>query len=724
MPMQPPRVTVLISTFNRPDYLKEAIRSVVDQSLTDWELLVMNDGGVDVTHIVESFNDPRIRYFPDRINRGLPYRLNFGLAEASGRYITYLGDDDLFYPNHCQLLAQALDENPDIAVAYSDLYAVTFIKDERNGRRYVLDKRMSVSRDFNRQFMFYFNHTLHVSLMHRKEAALRVGGYDPDVTVLIDWNLTRKLCFIYDFIHVPAPTGEYYMPIFKSDRISIVERKDKEKFKHNTRRIKGHMPEEPWPRVRKIDVIFPVRQWDQSVADKLADMIDNFHYPVRFVLVNNGSGLSTSECRAALGRLADLANISIHTSIRELSDAEAYAFGARMSSADFFLLASERFQAQAVDKRILLGMDHLQSCQCDGIRWQVEEEQETPFNLLIRREAFFDEAGLGMVRPGTIIHTLESTPPSGFLFDYLLGETRRRQSKGEHEEAYRIIHLAMQIRRGVPGIQFMAKFLVEACLETGRLTEAENACRSLIERGYSPDNWLRLGRVLQAGRRYPEAVAAYLQGLKGLNLNTADLDSPVFPFNFPKELASFTSMIGLGECHYELGNMTEAAHWYRRAAKLRANSHRPFLGFAKLFLASNQLDRAEAALTRVGERDGKDPETHRVLGKLCERRKRMDLAFGCYLKAFQYGQADEKNIDPFYFAGANLERWAEMQPVLETFLEQRPSHLQAIIRLASVYFQLGEFERAGETARRGLEIDGSNTALHRLIKRSEPADRP
>ena len=60
MSVESPKATVLISTYNRPDYLREAIASVMAQTMTDWELLVMNDGGVDVAHVVAEFNDPRI----------------------------------------------------------------------------------------------------------------------------------------------------------------------------------------------------------------------------------------------------------------------------------------------------------------------------------------------------------------------------------------------------------------------------------------------------------------------------------------------------------------------------------------------------------------------------------------------------------------------------------------------------------------------------------------
>jgi O-antigen biosynthesis protein len=215
MTTAPPKVTVLISTYNRPDYLQEAVNSVINQSMSDWELLIMNDGGVDVGPILAGYHDPRIRYFNDSNNKGAAHRFNFGLTRARGAYVTYLGDDDLYYPNHLEVLSSALDDHPEVALAYSDLYAVSCVKDEATGKRYVLDKRIQVSRDFNRDFMMHYNHVLHVSLMHRIEAAFRVGCFDETVKVLIEWSLNRRLCFMYDFIYVPVPTGEYYMPVFK-----------------------------------------------------------------------------------------------------------------------------------------------------------------------------------------------------------------------------------------------------------------------------------------------------------------------------------------------------------------------------------------------------------------------------------------------------------------------------------------------------------------------------
>jgi tetratricopeptide (TPR) repeat protein len=267
--------------------------------------------------------------------------------------------------------------------------------------------------------------------------------------------------------------------------------------------------------------------------------------------------------------------------------------------------------------------------------------------------------------------------------------------------------------------------LVNTCLAMNRLDEVEQEVRDLIDRGYECDNYIRLGQILQKREKFLEAVEAYQKGLDGYGFVEADFESQIFPINFPKELSAFTALMGMGECYFETGQRVEAARMFHRAAKLRANSHRPFLGFAKLYLASNQLDRAETALSKLGERDGrKDPETHRVLGKLCQRRNRLDIAFGCYMRAFENGKTDEKNIDPLYYAGAALGKWEEMKTVFEEFLRARPDHVGAITRTASVYQRLGEIHRALELAQRGLVLDDSNVTLRGIIRQLEKAAPP
>lgn len=726
--MTTPKATVLISTYNRPRYLREAVASVVDQKMADWELIVLNDGGEDVGDVIAEFNDPRIRYFPDDENKGAACRFNQGLRAARAEYITYLGDDDHFYPNHLEVLTRALDENPDLALAYSDLYAVSCLVDEESGRRFVLDKQIKISRDFNRDFMFFYNHVLHVSLMHRKKPALAVGAFDERVKVLIEWSLNRRLCFNYDFLHIQEVTGEYFMPIFKSDRISVVQRKNKEEYRHNLRKIRTNLPPEPWGKVRKIDFICPVNQWTPAVPEMVGGIIDHIDHPIRIRLINNEPGRTEEQARESLGLLSELNSISIHTPPRPLDGVDVYRWGAEISDADYVFLLTRNLQIKTVPKRIFGGLECLDRTDAAGVKWNLPEENRTGFDLLVDRERFLSHLRKYGDSRSMEVYTITNGAPASFAFDAHFSKAKRQAADQEYDEALKSLKRCLELERGAPRIQLLIKLLTECCLKLGELDLAEREIRTLIERGYEPDNWIRLGWVLQKKRDFAGAVEAYQNGLDKLGLTVSDLDHGLFPLNFPKELGAFNAMIGLAECLAEQKDRESSMRMYRLASRLRANSHRPFLGFAKHYLADNQLDLAEGVMSKVARNNGgSDPETHRVLGRLSEKRKRRDLAFDCYVKACEIDPSDELNLDPLYYTGASLGRWDELRRILEELVNRSPHSVKGLTRLAQVCLEQGESEKAASLVEHGLSLDPDNKilkALERKAHESEAAGRP
>jgi glycosyltransferase involved in cell wall biosynthesis len=711
-----PKVTVLISTYNRPDYLTETLESVVNQTMTDFEVLVINDGGVDVGPIVDSVKDPRFIYHHRTENQGKASCCNYGLAKARGRYIAYIDDDDIWYPNHLELLSKALDENPGVGAAYSDLYAVSCVKDEVSKKRYVLDKKIMVSRDFNREFMFYYNHVLHVSLMHRIEAAYRVGCYDPSIKVLIEWSLSRKLCMIYDYVYIPQVTGEYYMPVFKSDRISVVQRKNKNSYRHNLRKIRSSFPEEPWPKIDKVDVICPVSAWNKEAREHVGAIIDNFDYPIHIILINASGNTPIDQCWDSLDNLAELQNISIITPPGAMSSLKLFRFAAKRSSAQYVYLMTKNTQLKKVEKRIMVGLEYLKNNSCEGVKWNIEEENKSYFDILMNRNHFLARSDPDKKQKSLDVRSLSANiAPMTFRFDVLFARVKREVSKGDYKTAYQTLKEILAMPNGSPRIQFLINIFVRTCIGLKKYTTAQKELLALIKRGYEPDNWIRLGQVLQYMKKPLEAIKAYQKGLDNFELKDIDLENPVFPFNFPKDLAAFHALMGMAECYDEIGQKEDSFRNYRRAAKLRANSHRPFLGFVKHFLDSNQLDKAQAVSYKLCGRGAKnDPETHRVLGKLCYRKNEPEMAFSCYLKAFEHGKNDEKNIEPIFHTGRMLGKWEEVKNVLEKFVTIKPDHVPALARLSEVHFQLGNYERAAQLTRTGLELEKSNIILRNL----------
>jgi hypothetical protein len=252
-----PLVTLLIATYNRPHLLGGALRSAAAQTYPHLEILVCRDGGQEVREVVESVEHPGIRLLDRAENRGLPYTFNRGIEQARGKYIAYLGDDDIHYPDHIESLVTALEEHddPQRGVAYAALLRSLFITDAE-GNRHVVSKDLRSDCRFNRLVMMSFNHVLGGAMMHRRDLIDHVGLFDESLKIMIDWDLNRRLAMVSDFLYVPKVTGEYYAGATPegSDRISDKGRQDAT-FGRNCLRIRSHRPPKPWPKMRDASII-------------------------------------------------------------------------------------------------------------------------------------------------------------------------------------------------------------------------------------------------------------------------------------------------------------------------------------------------------------------------------------------------------------------------------------------------------------------------------------
>jgi glycosyltransferase involved in cell wall biosynthesis len=105
-----PQVSVLLPVYNAQDYLRESIDSILNQSFTDFELIIINDGSKDGSkEIIDSYTDPRIKVI-DQDNAGLPVSLNRAIAIAKGKYLARQDADDVSLPKRLEEQVRFMDE--------------------------------------------------------------------------------------------------------------------------------------------------------------------------------------------------------------------------------------------------------------------------------------------------------------------------------------------------------------------------------------------------------------------------------------------------------------------------------------------------------------------------------------------------------------------------------------------------------------------------------------
>jgi glycosyltransferase involved in cell wall biosynthesis len=111
-----PKVTVLMPAYNAARYIDEAITSILTQTFTDFELLIINDGSTDETlDIIQSFNDPRIVVINQQ-NKGIAAALNIGLSFAQAPYIARFDADDVCYPTRLKIQYDFITTYPEYSV--------------------------------------------------------------------------------------------------------------------------------------------------------------------------------------------------------------------------------------------------------------------------------------------------------------------------------------------------------------------------------------------------------------------------------------------------------------------------------------------------------------------------------------------------------------------------------------------------------------------------------
>ena len=181
------KISIIITTYDRPQYLRGAIDSVLCQSFKDFELIIVNDdprmGEAD--KIIDSYKDSRIVYVKNKKNLAGAKSLNTGLRLAKGAYIAILDDDDVWnYSKKIEEQVRFLEYNPEYVLVGTNVIVVNY----NNGKEITRTCFATADNELRRN-IFSSNPFAHSSVMYRKDKALLVGGYDESLERGKDYDL-------------------------------------------------------------------------------------------------------------------------------------------------------------------------------------------------------------------------------------------------------------------------------------------------------------------------------------------------------------------------------------------------------------------------------------------------------------------------------------------------------------------------------------------------------
>jgi glycosyltransferase involved in cell wall biosynthesis len=230
-----PRITVLMPVYNAERFLREAIDSILNQSLRDFEFLIIDDGSTDSSpDIISSYADPRIRFLRNEKNRGITYSLNKGLGLSSCDIIARMDSDDVSLPERLRKQVNFMTKNPRCAMVSSWAEVVT-----ENDQLVRLEK-------YRNEF-YYYNLTFecwiyHPTVMFRKECVEAVGGYS--MMYSEDYDLFWKLSTKYRIANIAEVLVKYRLSPTSLNTVLKKQEYDRANEANVLRNIRFYMGEQ------------------------------------------------------------------------------------------------------------------------------------------------------------------------------------------------------------------------------------------------------------------------------------------------------------------------------------------------------------------------------------------------------------------------------------------------------------------------------------------------
>ncbi|MDG4656622.1 glycosyltransferase [Ectobacillus antri] len=205
-------VSVVTAVYNGAEYLRECIASILNQTYTDFEYVIVNDGSTDETRgILDAITDKRVKVIHAAVNQGAATSLNIGIEQAQGTWIAIQDADDISRPTKLEEQMKYLEQNPS-AIGVSSLIKCIPGRDNvftDYMKSLEMNYNIQLKRDEISNARFHSCYVCHGTVVYAKEVFNRVGKYNTNYTISYDYDLWVRLFEIMPIEKIPNILYEY-----------------------------------------------------------------------------------------------------------------------------------------------------------------------------------------------------------------------------------------------------------------------------------------------------------------------------------------------------------------------------------------------------------------------------------------------------------------------------------------------------------------------------------
>ena len=277
---KPPQVTVVMSVYNTASFLRESIESILAQTFTDFEFLIIDDCSTDSSReIIRSYSDPRIRLFCNDKNLALIKSLNKGLQLARGDYIARHDSDDISLPLRLEKEVQFLEANKNVGLLGSYFIAINEAGD------FLQYFRPPTDSDTLRRKLLVKNSFAHGTVMFRKECIEKVGCFREELKHCEDYDLWLRVSQFFELANLPFYLYKWRLNI---NSVSLANKHIQDRNVQLTIRLHQERLSLGMDQIQRGE--FDAKKWFKSTTDDLrkkAIAVRAYHFQGSCFLLND-----------------------------------------------------------------------------------------------------------------------------------------------------------------------------------------------------------------------------------------------------------------------------------------------------------------------------------------------------------------------------------------------------------------------------------------------------